>query len=58
MKSEERERDGSLDGERVRLQPRRHAVLAKAPRPRRTRLRMSTHSSIEPSWFPQTPVIL
>ena len=21
-------------------------------------LRMSTHSSIEPSWFPQTPVIL
>ena len=53
----ERDRDPRLHRQHVGLEPGRQ-IAAEHRDQRAEHARISTHSSIEPSWFPHTPVIL
>ena len=57
---EEQEGDGDagLHGQHVGAQRGAAGWRRRARQRRRRRARISTHSSIEPSWFPHTPEIL
>jgi hypothetical protein len=57
MNSIEGRRDPGLHREHIGAQQRRRQVAPNRHQ-RAEQRRISTHSSIEPSWFPHTPVIL